>query len=272
VISRIFRKAVVLNYHSGEAEDHLSRCGRLTRWLLSLPSSIVVQSRYLVGVFRRFGFTATAIPNHIETDGFVSRPRSCVQPKILITRALEPLYNIPCALRAFRLVQDRYPQAAMTIAGEGSQRDSLRKMSAELKLESVTFTGKVEHDAVGRLYERHDLFLNTSSIDNMPVSILEAFAAGLPIVTTAAGGIPFIVTDRETGYLVELDDYQAAAERIIELVDNSAEVARLSLAGIAESKKYSWEIVSGQWKQLYQQLSGMTHEIRTGGALAECPK
>ncbi|MCC6127010.1 MAG: glycosyltransferase family 4 protein [Pirellulales bacterium] len=255
LLSRFFRKAAILNYHSGEAEDHLAHSWRITKWLMRLPACIVVPSPYLVSVFQRFGFSAAAIPNYLAGAAIAPVERKRVQPKLLMTRALEPLYNIPCALRAFRLVKNKYPQAELTIAGEGSQRDCLQRLAAELDLDNVTFAGRIERAEIGRYYEKHDVFLNTSSVDNMPVSILEAFAAGMPIVSTAAGGIPFIVTDRLNGCLVGLDDHAAAAERIIELIENPAEAARLSRAGLVESKKYTWRAVAGQWKELYRTLS-----------------
>jgi glycosyltransferase involved in cell wall biosynthesis len=140
----------------------------------------------------------------------------------------------------------------MTILGDGAQRPALERLVQRLQLQHVRFAGRVERDQIGEYYDNHDLLLNTSSIDNMPVSILEGFAAGLPIVTTDAGGIPFIVQDRINGHLVKVDDHRAAADRVIELAENPAEVARLSRLGQQETEKYTWENVAEQWYQLYR--------------------
>ena len=93
--------------------------------------------------------------------------------------------------------------------------------------------------------------LNTTTIDNMPVSLLEGFAAGLPIVTTNAGGSPYLARDRHNAHVVPVNDHQAVAERVIELLRNPAEVERLSRLGAVEVQKYLWDNISGQWYQLY---------------------
>jgi glycosyltransferase involved in cell wall biosynthesis len=256
VVGRLFRKQVVLNYHSGEAEDHLQRSGRFTKWLMHRADCIVVQTGFLVSVFRKFGFHATAIPNHVDTSMIPYRQRSAIQPRVLVTRALEPLYNIACALRAFRIFQDRYPAAELVILGDGSQRKQLESLAIELGLSGVTFAGRVEREDIARYYDNADIALNTSSIDNMPVSILEAFAAGLPVVTTKPGGIPWMVIDRVSAHLVDVDDHKAVAERLIALMENPDEVVALTTAGRQERLRYSFEVVRPQWTSLYRQLCG----------------
>ena len=252
VIGRLFAKSVVLNYHSGEAEDHLRRSGRITKWLLGLADCIVVPSEYLVSVFARFGFDAVAIANHVDATAIPFRERSCLHPRIIVARTLNELYNIPCALKAFRLVQDQHPQSEMVILGDGPQRKRLEDLAKTLNLANVTFRGSVARAEIPGLYHEADVFLNTSSIDNMPVSIIEAFAAGLPIVTTNAGGIPYMIADRRNGHMVSVDDHVGIAQRLLELMDCPAEVRRLSRAGREEIAKYRWDAVGPQWIALYQ--------------------
>ncbi len=254
VVARLFGKPIILNYRSGEAEDHLQRSGRLTKWLLGLADRIIVQSAYLVSVFNSFGLKAVAIPNHVDTSRIPYRERRPIQPKILVARALEPLYNIPCAIRAFQIVRQRFPQAEMTILGDGSQRESLEDLVRELDVGGIAFTGRVERENIPACYDRHDVFLNTSSIDNMPVSILEAFASGLPVVTTRPGGIGGMIRDGENGHLVDLDDHAFAARRIIELLERPDEAVRLARSGREDLRKYSWGAVGSQWRGLYAAL------------------
>jgi glycosyltransferase involved in cell wall biosynthesis len=258
VIGRLFRKQVILNYHSGEAADHLQRSGRLTKWLMQLANCVLVQSPYLASVFQKFGYTAVVIPNHVNLNAMTYRERTSVVPLILVPRALESLYNIPCALRAFQIVQQKHPESRMTILGEGSQRQHLERLAGELGLRGVTFAGRVERAQIPAVYQQHDLLLNTSSIDNAPVSLLEGLAAGLPIVTTAAGGIPDMISDRRTGHVVAIDDETAAAARILELVADPEQVLRLSLAGKEEVRRYTWEAVAPLWKDLYFRVAGLT--------------
>jgi glycosyltransferase involved in cell wall biosynthesis len=255
LVARLYRKPLILNYRSGEAEDHLRRASRGVLGLLRMCQAIVVPSGFLVEVFARFGFRATAIANVVDPTAIRPRHRESAEPRIVVPRALEPLYNVACAIRAFAIIQRRFPEARLTILGQGSEEASLRRLARELGLRHVEFTGWVERSGIGDTYDRHDILVNTSSIDNMPVSLLEGFAAGLPIVTTNAGGIPHLVQDRVNAHLVEVDDHEAIAARVIELVENPEEVARLSRASRDESRKYTWEVVASRWYGLYERCA-----------------
>lgn len=159
-------------------------------------------SRYLVDVFAKFGLEARAVANIIDQKRFKFRERNPLLPVFLSNRNLYPLYNVACVLRAFAIIQQKFPDAKLTIAGDGSERPSLELLSRELKLRNVEFRGLVAPDKMSQLYDEAHIFLNGSNIDNMPGSILESFASGMPVVTTAAGGIPCIVTNEKTGLLV----------------------------------------------------------------------
>lgn len=251
LIARAYGKPSILNYHSGEAQDHLRRAGKMTKDLMHLATCIVVPSEYLRAIFADFGFASRVIPNHVDTSHIRFRERRATVPRILVSRMLEPLYNIECALRAFAIVVRQLPGAELVILGDGSQRQYLQQLCRELGLQNVAFAGRVERKDIVTHYDAAEIFLNTSSIDNMPVSIIEAFAAGLPVVTTDAGGIPYMVTDRENGHLVAVDDHVAVAQRVLELADKPAEMQRLSMVGKQEVAKYIWEAVGPEWKQLY---------------------
>ena len=256
LIGRAFKKAVILNYHSGEAEDHLMRWSRIVSPILRIPDRIVVPSRYLVNVFERFGFSAKAIPNVVDEDTIQYKERHGVQPRILVARTLEPEYNIRCTLLAFEIIKKHCPLAEMTILGDGSQRRSLEELTRSLRLDAVTFAGYVKRDRIAWFFNNHDVFLNASSIDNMPISILEAFAAGTPVVTTNAGGIPDMVTHDVNGLLAEIDDHRTLARHVLELVRDPDRVLRLSRAGFEELHKYRWETVGKEWYNVYRDIVG----------------
>ena len=156
-----------------------------------------------------------------------------------------------------------FPDASLTVAGDGSQRRSLEQLARELNLQNVEFTGQVEHEKVRSLYDAADIYLNGSEIDNQPLSLLEAFACGLPVVTTNAGGIPDIVTHERTGLLVQRGDYKAIAECALRLL-RDAELARTIIGqALGECHKYSWDEVRDKWLGLYEGLaaSGKLHFV-----------
>ena len=106
------------------------------------------------------------------------------------------------------------------------------------------------------LYDRADVFINASLIDNMPLSIIEAFAAGLPVVTTGAGGIPYIVEDGRNGLVVRCDDERALAQAVLRLFGEPGLAVRLLTAARADCDRYTWTAVRDEWLLLYQELAG----------------
>jgi len=253
--AKLYGKKALLNYHSGQAADHLERWRRTAIPTLRLADTIIVQSNYLVEVFARFGLRTRPIFNHIETENFQFRERRPLRPVFLSNRNLEPHYNVGCVLRAFALVQQRFPDARLTVVGDGSQRAELERLARELNLRQTEFTGLVAPDRMPELYDEADIYLNGSEIDNMPLSILESFAAGLPVVTTNAGGIPYLVNDSETGMVVRKGDYEAMAARAIRLLEDSDLAMKIANHAREEVNRYSWEAVHGQWLAAYQELS-----------------
>ncbi|HEX8068930.1 MAG TPA: glycosyltransferase family 4 protein [Pyrinomonadaceae bacterium] len=261
VAGKLFGKRVVLNYRSGEAEDHLRRWP-LARRLLRLPDVIVVPSGYLVEVFGRFGLAARAVYNIVATERFRFRARTPLRPVFFANRNFEPMYNVACVLRAFAIVQAQHPAARLTVAGDGSQRGALEQLARELKLMNVEFVGRVAPERMHEFYDAADIYLNASDIDNMPGSIIEAYAAGLPVVTTDAGGIPYILTDGETGLLVRRGDAEALAAAALRLLADEALAARLTEQARRACERYSWAAVRGEWLKLY-------HELARGAEAAE---
>jgi glycosyltransferase involved in cell wall biosynthesis len=256
LVARLYDKKIVLNYRSGEAEDHLRRWPRsVVLWLISLAHEVAVPSRFLVKVFASFGLHARAIFNFVEPRQFSFRKRHPLRPIFLSNRNLEPLYNVGCILRAFAIIQERFPGARLTIAGDGSQRKELERLTRELRLRNTEFVGRVAPQNMKDLYDAADIYLNSSNIDNMPGSIIESFASGLPVITTDAGGIPYIVTDHQSGLLVARDDHRAMAALAIELLDNEDLSSRLISRAHLECRKYSWTAVREQWLNLYHDLS-----------------
>lgn len=266
LIARLLGKPVVMNYRSGEAPDHLRRSAIARATLRSVDRN-AVPSRFLHDVFAGFGIRSEIIPNIVDVDRFAFRTRSPLRPRLLSTRNFEGLYNLACTLRTFRLVQDRYPDATLTLVGAGSQDAALRQLAGELNLQHVTFAGRVAPDAIWKYYADADIYLQTPDIDNMPSSVLEAFASGCPVVATSAGGVPAILTDDVHGLLVGCNDHEAAAARVMRLLEEPGLAERLTRAARATCDRYRWDSVRAQWVALYRSMV----ERRTLGATVSRP-
>ncbi len=255
LIAKLYGKPILLNYHSGEADDHLRRWPRTTFPLMALANRVVVPSEYLVQVFAGFGIRAEAISNTVDLERFRFRDREPLKPVLLSNRNFENNYSIECALRAFALIERSVPEASLIVAGDGSHRERLYKLASELEIKNIEFLGAVPPRDMPALYDRADIFINSSVVDNQPLSIIEAFAAGLPVVTTNAGGIPFMVKDGETGMMTERGDHKALAASVIRLLENSALASYVASRARQECRKYSWSAVAEKWIKLYRDLA-----------------
>jgi glycosyltransferase involved in cell wall biosynthesis len=253
LIAKALGRPVVLNYRSGEGPDHLKRSA-VARWALARVDRLIVPSRFLVEVFGSFGLDAVAVPNVVDLERFRFHDRDPLRPRILSTRNFEDLYNVACTLRAFKLVQKSWPNASLTLVGAGARAADLRSLAAHLELNNVTFAGRVSPDAIHECYAAHDIYVQTPNIDNMPTSVLEAYASGLPVVSTEAGGVPAILTHGQHGLLAPLDDHLAVAARILLLLEQPGVARELAHNAYALCEAFSWRPnVRDQWLAHYRQ-------------------
>jgi L-malate glycosyltransferase len=253
LVARALGKPVLMNYRSGEAPDHLKRSAIARATLRSVDAN-AVPSRFLHDVFAAHGITSEIIPNIVDLDRFTFRRRAPLAPRLVSTRNFEGLYNVACTLRAFRLVQDRHPEATLTLVGAGSQDAALRQLADDLQLRHVTFAGRVAPDDIWRYYAEADIYLQTPDIDNMPSSVLEAYASGCAVVATSAGGVPAICEDGCQGLLVPCNDHEAAARAVLRLLGDPDLATRLTGAARAGCEAYRWEAVRARWVDLYRSL------------------
>jgi glycosyltransferase involved in cell wall biosynthesis len=253
LIGRLFGKKLLLNYRSGEAPDHLANW-RTALPIIRLTDKVVVPSGYLEAVFGSFGVEATVVPNTLDLSHYKFRSRQPLRPMLLSNRNFEPLYNVECVLRAFAIIQNQYPEARLIVAGDGSQREKLHQVTRELELKNVEFPGRIEQKDMPTLYDRADIYVNATNIDNMPVSLIEAFSCGLPVVTTNAGGIPYIASDNQTALMVEKNDHQAIARSVIHLLEDPALSQRLCKAARENCVRYTWSSVRDLWIKLYHSM------------------
>ncbi|HEX7331557.1 MAG TPA: glycosyltransferase family 4 protein [Pyrinomonadaceae bacterium] len=256
LIARLFGKKVIVNYRSGQAEHHLRTWPRTAVPIMKMADEIIVPSQYLVDIFGKFGLRATAIANVTDTERFMFRERRPLLPIFLSNRNLYPLYNVACILRAFAKIQQRFPEAKLIIAGDGPERPSLESLARELRLQNVEFRGRVAPSKMHEFYNEAHIFLNSSNIDNMPGSLLESFASGVPVVSTSAGGIRCIVTHGRTGLLVPRNDHEAMAAWAIRLLE-SPDLAEFIVRNASEEcSNYTWPAVRESWVAAYVRLAG----------------
>ncbi len=252
-VARLRGKKTLIHYHSGEARDHLQRF-RSARPILRKAGQLVVPSGYLVDVFREFRLEAKVVPNIVDLSQFSFRIRNPLRPHLVCTRGFHTYYSIDVVVRAFAEVLRIFPDAQLDLVGGGPEEAEIRGLVRELKVSGINFCGVASRQEIGRFYDQADIFINASRVDNMPVSILEAFASGTPVVTSAPEGIRYLVEHERTGLLSEVGDPQALAENVVRLLCNSDLTTHIVSNAHEESRRYSWPVVRQQWLEVYQTL------------------
>ena len=244
-------KRIVLTYHGGGGEQFFAKHTRLVKHYLNRTDANIVLSGFLGEVFEHYGIPYTTIPNIIELDSTQYRERTNIQPQYICVRAHEELYNIPCILRAFKKVQSEVPEATLTLVGDGTQHAELMQMANEMRLCNVTFTGRVDNSEIYNYLDKADVMLSSPTVDNMPVSLLEAMNAGLLVISTRVGGVPYMIKNGNTGLLVSSDDSDALAERMLWAVKNNTMARAIIHQAHAAVNKYQWEGVKDKLYSIY---------------------
>ena len=261
IIAKLFGKPVILNYHSGEAPDHLRRSALARFVMRHVVDANVVPSTFLRDVLQSFDIDAEVVHNTIDLRQFVYRTREPLRPRLLCTRNFEPLYNVACVLRAFAKVQSQHPDATLTLVGSGSQHAALRAQAAALGLRNITFAGRVAPSEIHRYYTEADVYVQAPSIDNMPLSVLEAFASGMPVVSTNVGGIPSILRNAVDGLLVPHDDDEALAAGVLKLLSDPLFARGLAGSAHRTLSAYEWPVVREGWLRVYWRVAARHREL-----------
>lgn len=268
ILGRLAGKRVILHYHSGNAQSFFQKCGPIVRSLFRLAHQIVVPSEFLQQVFAQINLPSTIVPNITDTDRFTAAPLP-LAPTFIVARNLEPVYGVDTILQGFAVIRQRYPSAHLTVLGRGSEEQRLRAMARDLGIDTaVVFAGAVDNAEIPGWFAKSSVFLNASRYDNQPVSILEAFAAGLPVVSSDVGGIPCLVKNGETGLLFPADQPGALAQAACTLLETPGLAEHCTARARVFVDNYSWRRVFQQLSAVYQPDENATQSpaVRTSAA------
>jgi len=188
------------------------------------------------------------IPNAIALNEYKFKQRGKLKPKLLWVRAFAEIYNPFLAIQLLEKVIQKYKDAELFMVGPKKDEsfEKCRVYARKHKL-PVHFTGKLEKNEWHQLSEECDVFINTSTIDNTPVSIIEAMALGLPVVSSKVGGIPFLIDDEVDGVLFENRNLQDFTNKTIDLLENRLDSMNISIEARKKIEKFDWKIVKHLW-------------------------
>jgi len=256
LLCRILGISYICILHGGNLPYRLKRSPMMSRMLFGGARDLVAPSGYLQAAFLKSGYAASVIPNFIPIENYPFKLRSKVEPRLLWVRAFDATYNPQMAIRVLHLLADKYPQAALCMVGpdkDGSM-NSCRQLAQELGIaDRVQFTGRLTKREWIELSSDYDLFINTTNFDNTPVSVIEAMALGLPVVSTNVGGMPFLLEDGTTGLLSPKEDAVAFTAQVRKLLEERGLAGGISRYARQITENFGWERVMPLWVEILSQ-------------------
>lgn len=251
-IGRVLKKRIILTYHGGEADGFFKKRARLVRDILSKTSANIVLSGFIGDIFDRYNIPYVIIPNIIELNKDSFFERSTIRPIFISTRSLTDTYNIECSLKAFKIIRMTYPDAHLMVLGDGPLRGRLEQFVVNNQIPNVTFVGQVNNDGIYDYLSQADIMVSSSHFDNMPVSIMEGFNAGLLVIASNVGGVPFMIEDGINGLLFEDDDSEMLAQKMMFAIENQELSKRMIHNAHEGLSHYSWMENKEKYLQLCQ--------------------
>ena len=251
-LSHYFSKKYIPILHGGDLKNRFRQTPKATAKLLGNAALIISPSVYLKTEVENLGFSHVQyIPNPLQLRKYSFKKRENFSPKLLWVRAFDEIYNPLLAIKTLKELTKIYPEAELCMVGpdKDGSLSACRKYAEKHKLR-VCFTGKLKKKEWIQLSEAYDIFINTSAIDNTPVSLIEAMALGLPVVSTNVGGIPYLIDDTLNGLLVPPNDAEAMKEKIRFLIENPEQARSMALNGRAKTTEFDWEIIKIEWSKV----------------------
>lgn len=241
--------------HGGNLPHRLAKSPKLSQELFKNACANVSPSLYLKEEFEAKGYSTDYIPNFIEIERYENKERNKLGPKLLWVRSFHSIYNPLLAIKTFKIIRDKYPDAELCMIGpdkDGSQQHTINLAKKLGVFEGLKITGRLSLAEWTGMAKDYDIFINTTNFDNHPVSVIEAMALGFPIVTTQVGGLPFLLTNEEEALLVPPDNEEAFANAILRLIENPDLALHLSLSARRKAETFTWQQQEEKWLSIIE--------------------
>jgi glycosyltransferase involved in cell wall biosynthesis len=248
-LCRCFGLDYISILHGGNLASRLSSHPKLSRLIFKNAKHNVSPSLFLKEAFEHFGFTNVIhIPNTIKIDEYPFENRTSDVPKLLWVRSFSKIYNPELAVRLFCKLKDTYPNASLCMVGpdaDGSLK-TVEELAQQLHL-TVKFTGKLEKKEWVNLSKNYNVFINTTNLDNTPLSVIEAMALGLPVVSTNVGGMPYLIDHDVDGLLVQPNHVDDMYSAVVSIINNSEKRHQLIENARKKVEKFNWIHIKLLW-------------------------
>jgi len=256
---RMMNKPYILTLHGG----NLPEFGRRHRWsvkkLLQSAAAVTAPSRYLFEEMREYRPDIQVLPNAIALAHYPFMPRDSARPRLVWIRAFHHIYQPSLAIRVLAQLKERFPDIQLTMAGpdkgDGSLQEA-RSLARELGVDNrIQFLGQLPKAEIARWINSGDIFLNTSSVDNCPVTVIEAMACGACVVTTEVGGIPYLCSHAADAMLTPSGDADAMAASVARILSQPGLAATLSRNARSRVELLDWSAILPRWTSLLRRVT-----------------
>ncbi|WP_034041069.1 glycosyltransferase family 4 protein [Wocania ichthyoenteri] len=238
--------------HGGNLPNRLESCPKLSKLIFNNAYKNVAPSLYMQSSFEALGYSnLVCIPNSIEIKNYPFKIRNIDKIKLLWVRSFSKIYNPLLAIQVLKALKDKHIDVELCMVGpdnDGSLEET-KKYAEKLNLK-VIFTGKLEKEEWVGISKNFNVFINTTNFDNMPVSVIEAMALGLPIISTNVGGLPFLITNEVDGILIPPNNVEAFVQAIIEIKNQPEKIKTMVISARKTAEQFDWNIVKNQWIKL----------------------
>lgn len=256
---RLLKKPYVLTLHGGNLPAFAQRHSKRVQRLLLTACAVTTPSSYLFEQMRAYRQDLMRLPNSLELKKYPFKQRDRPEPNLVWLRAFHDIYNPSLAVKVVALLVKDFPAVRLVMIGPDKKDGSLestKELAIKLGvLEKITFTGPVPKATTPEWINGGDILLNTPRIDNTPVSILEAMACGVCVVSTNVGGIPYLLEDEQDALLVPDGDEAAMARAVRRLISDEGMAGRLSRNGRRKVEQFDWSAILPKWERLFMDFS-----------------
>ena len=250
-LCRFFKLKYLPILHGGNLPYRLKKYPKFSSLVFNNSYENIAPSGYLKYEFEQKGFKTVLIPNVIPIHQYPYKERKKIAPKLLYVRAFAEIYNPKLAIEVLKELKNTYPKAILCMIGpdkDGTLEDVKQLINKYHLNESVEITGVLAQKEWHKKSENYDIFINTTNVDNTPISVIEAMALGLPIVSTNVGGLPYLIEDQKDGLLVEKENSLAMVNKILEIIsENNSSLAKIARI---KAERFDCNNVKNKWVEI----------------------
>jgi glycosyltransferase involved in cell wall biosynthesis len=253
LVCRVAHLRYIPILHGGNLPERLKKSPLASDRLFRYSYANVAVSGYLNHEFKKVGYKANVIPNNIDLSKYPFRRRAKALPKLLWVRSFHSHYNPAMAADVLEKLIKTFKDAELCMVGpdkDGSLKEFIEYVKSKELTNRIVITGKLSKEEWIKLSENYDFFLNTTNYDNTPVSVIEAMALGMCVISTNPGGIPYLLHDKIDACLVQTGDAEEMANQVSLLIQNKRASSTMSISARRTAEKFDWAQVKELWFNL----------------------